>query len=157
MKRQIFSALFFLATVLLFVTLLSSCAGENTDVYGTYIGRFAKIKINRDNTFTMESLNKEEEPVSEDGEEVTPEEDSYALSGTFEFNSKTNTGYFFKKEGKDNAPVFFSISDSGNMVVVFDDTSRSVSGDYVSYSIFGKTTYKNMFYGSGHTELFEKQ
>ena len=153
MKRQIFSALFFLATVLLFVTLLSSCAGENTDVYGTYIGRFAKIKINRDNTFTMESLNKEEQPASED----TPKEDNYALSGTVEFNSKTNVGYFFKKEGKDNAPVFFSISDSGNMVVVFDDTSRSVSGPYVSYSIFGKTTYRNMFYGSEHTELFEKQ
>ena len=154
MKRQIFSALFFLATVLLFVTLLSSCAGEKTDVYGTYIGRLAIIKINRDNTFTMESLNK---PVSEDGEEVTPEEDKYALSGTVEFNSKTNVGYFFKKEGKDNAPVFFSISDSGNMVVVFDDTSRSVSGTYVSYRISGKTTYNNMFYGSEHTELFEKQ
>ena len=111
MKRQIFSALFFLATVLLFVTLLSSCAGEKTDVYGTYIGKSAKIKINRDNTFTMESLNK---PVSEDGEEVT---DNYALSGTFEFNSKTNTGYFFKKEGKDNAPVFFSISSVSSFVL----------------------------------------
>ena len=154
MKRQIFSALFFLATVLLFVTLLSSCAGEKTDVYGTYIGKSAKIKINRDNTFTMESLNK---PVSEDGEEVTPEEDNYVLSGTFEFNSKTNTGYFFKKEGKDNAPVFFSISDSGNMVVVFDDTSRHFSGTVLSYDTFGNTTYKNMFYASGHTGLFEKQ
>ena len=156
MKRTV-SALLLLAICLSCAALLSSCAPEGVKIDGTYLGDVAKIEIKSDNTFTMESIKKDSSENGNGNGEEEPPEDRYALSGTVEFNSRTNTGFFFHNGGKENAPIAFMISDSGNMVVVFDDTSRSVKGDYVSYRIWGTDSYRNMLYGSGHTELFEKE
>lgn len=132
--------------------LLASCSIGKTAITGTY---------------TATLMNTDDRPADYEliiGEDMSfilrvPEREGYdstfSYSGTVEFNSKSNTGYFFVEEIKSdstwyqdfytyNDPMKFEKTDSGNIVVVFD----------TGYS---QTYYRNGVNTRNHAELFIKQ
>ena len=141
-----------LITVCILCSLLVSCNISKSSIAGSYKTEIIEsyysyeLIINKDFSFSLKT-------IEDDGHQ------RYFVfyTGTVQFNSKNNTGFFIIDDNEstsqsvpyDNPPSTFSIMDSGDIMVTFEDKNYTNSNGY--------TRYYNALHVSSHTQFFTKQ